>query len=82
LQYKASWSGNTVLSTGQFELSSKLCTCGRINRDLEPSERELTCHDCGATHEDEVRAANGIKQMALNQIRRDTPESTPVERKR
>jgi putative transposase len=82
LEYKASWYGKTVLRIGQFEPSSRLCTCGIINRDLKLSDREWTCQHCGAIHDRDVLAANNIKQMALSQIRWDTPESTLVESSR
>lgn len=79
LEYKALWYGRTILRIGQFEPSSKLCNCGILNRELKLSDREWTCPDCGATHDRDVLAANNIKQMALSQIRRGTPESTLVE---
>lgn len=79
LEYKAAWYGKTILKIGMFEPSSRLCTCGIINRDLKLSDREWTCQQCGAIHDRDVLAANNIKQMALSQIRWDTPESTLVE---
>lgn len=82
LEYKANWYGKTVLRIGQFEPSSRLCTCGVINRDLKLSDREWTCQHCGAIHDRDVLAANNIKQMALSQLGRGTSEVTPVERKR
>ena len=82
LEYKAAWYGKTVIRIGRFEPSSRLCTCGIINRDLKLSDREWTCQHCGAIHDRDILAANNIKQMALSQLGRGTPEVTPVERKR
>jgi putative transposase len=82
LEYKAEWYGKTILRIGRFEPSSRLCTCGIINRDLKLSDRVWTCKHCGTTHDRDVLAANNIKQMALSQLGRGTPEVTPVERKR
>lgn len=79
LEYKATWYGKTILRIGQFDPSSRLCTCGVLNRELKLSDREWVCQHCGTVHDRDVMAANNIKQMALSQIRRDTSELTPVE---
>lgn len=79
LEYKARWYGKTIFRIGRFEPSSRLCTCGVVNRNLTLKERIWTCPNCGATHDRDVLAANNIKRMALSQIGRDTPKSTPVE---
>lgn len=76
LEYKAQWYGKTVIRIGRFDPSSKLCTCGVINRNLKLSDRVWTCESCGATHDRDVLAANNIKHFALGRV---TPESTPVE---
>jgi putative transposase len=76
LEYKAQWQGKTVIRIGRFDPSSKLCTCGVINRTLKLSDRVWTCESCGATHDRDVLAANNIKRFALGRV---TPESTPVE---
>lgn len=79
LEYKASWYGKTLLTIGRFDPSSKLCTCGVINRTLSLSDRVWTCGSCGATHDRDVLAANNIKRFALGRV---TPEFTPVESSR
>lgn len=76
LEYKAVWNGKTVIRIGRFDPSSKLCTCGVINRTLKLSDRVWTCDACGATHDRDVLAANNIKRFALGRV---TPEFTPVE---
>jgi putative transposase len=82
LEYKCERAGKTVLRIGRFEPSSKLCSCGVINRDLKLSHRTWTCGSCGSTHDRDILAANNIKRMALHpkqSLRRETSESTPVE---
>jgi putative transposase len=66
LEYKCERAGKTVLRIGRFEPSSKLCTCGVINRDLKLSNRTWTCGSCGGTHDRDILAANNIKRMALH----------------
>ena len=76
LEYKAAWYGKTVLVIGRFDPSSKLCTCGVINRTLSLSDRVWTCQSCGTTHDRDILAANNIKRFSLGRV---TPEFTPVE---
>jgi putative transposase len=76
LEYKASWHGKTVLRIGRFDPSSKLCTCGVINRTLSLSDRVWTCPSCGTTHDRDVLAANNIKSFALGRV---TADFKPVE---
>lgn len=82
LEYKAERHGKTLLRTGRFEPSSKLCKCGTINHSLKLSDRNWTCGDCGETHDRDILAANNIKRMALHpkqSIRQEMPEFTPEE---
>lgn len=65
LKYKAERKGINILRIGQFEPSSKLCTCGYKNSDLTLADREWTCPICKAHHDRDVLAANNIKRMAL-----------------
>lgn len=76
LEYKASWHGKTILKIGRFEPSSRLCTCGVVNRDLKLSHRDWTCSTCKVTHDRDVLAANNIKRFSIGQ---GMPKSTPVE---
>jgi putative transposase len=78
LKYKAEWQGKTVLQIGRFEPSSKLCTCGVINRKLTLADRQWTCSSCGTTHDRDILAANNIKRMGLHQI--DSNLVPPVRR--
>ena len=79
LEYKAEWYGKNILRIGRFEPSSKLCTCGIINKELKLSDRVWTCKSCGTTHDRDVLASNNIKRMAFhsqNKIRVERSEST------
>ena len=66
IEYKCERAGKTVLRIGRFEPSSRLCTCGTVNRALKLSDRRWTCSDCGATHDRDLLAANNIKNIALH----------------
>lgn len=65
LTYKAERNGINILRIGQFEPSSKTCTCGYINKNLTLKDREWTCPSCGVNHDRDILAANNIKRMAL-----------------
>jgi putative transposase len=66
LEYKAERAGKTVLRIGRFEPSSKLCSCGVVNKVLKLSDRIWTCGTCGTTHDRDILAASNIKRMALH----------------
>lgn len=65
LEYKAKWNGVNILRIGQFEPSSKMCTCGAINKELKLSDRVWKCKSCGETHKRDLLAANNIKRFAF-----------------
>lgn len=65
LTYKAECKGINILRIGQFEPSSKMCTCGHINQELTLKDREWTCPNCGTHHDRDILAANNIKRIAL-----------------
>lgn len=68
LEYKAKRNGINILKIGQFEPSTKLCTCGYINHNLTLSDREWVCPICNAHHDRDILASNNIKNIALNNI--------------
>ena len=83
LEYKCEWQGKNLVRIGRFEPSSKLCTCGTINRDLTLRDRVWTCGSCGTTHDRDILAANNIVRFAFqkqNLIGMDSAESTLSER--
>jgi putative transposase len=65
IDYKSEWYGCNILRIGQFEPSSKMCSCGKINKELKLSDRVWTCGNCGTTHNRDVLAANNIKHFAF-----------------
>ena len=86
LEYKAEWNSISILRIGRFEPSSKMCSCGVINKDLKLSARTWTCKECGKTHDRDVLASQNIKKIGLHsyktynkKIGKELPKSTPVE---
>ena len=65
LSYKCKWYGKNLLVIGRFEPSSKMCSCGYINKELKLSDRKWTCPKCKTTHDRDILAANNIKKFAL-----------------
>ena len=65
LDYKAEWNGKNILKIGRSEPSSKMCSCGVVNRSLTLKDREWTCEACGAKHDRDILAAQNIKRFAL-----------------
>jgi putative transposase len=81
-KYKCAWAGKPFIQIGRFEPSSRLCTCGVINRELTLADRTWTCSSCGASHDRDVLAAQNIRSMALHPqtlLRAGSPEVTLVE---
>ena len=74
IKYKCDWYGKNFLQIGRFEPSSKMCTCGVINRELSLSDREWTCDSCGVTHDRDILAANNIKFFALRNAGQGMPK--------
>lgn len=86
LSYKCEWYGKRIITIGRFDPSSKLCTCGVVNKELTLSDREWTCGSCGTSHDRDILAANNIKHFGLlkqnshnKQIGQELSESTPME---
>lgn len=65
IERKAKEQGKNIIRIGQFEPSSKLCTCGIKNNELKLSDRIWTCKSCGETHDRDLLAANNIKRFAF-----------------
>ena len=78
INYKSEWKGKNKLEIGRFEPSSRLCTCGVINRDLKLSDREWDCKSCGRHHDRDILAANNIKDFALANYFRLSGQVLPV----
>ena len=65
LQYKCEWYGKNLIKIGRFEPSSKMCTCGYVNKDLKLSQREWDCPNCGQHNDRDILAAINIKRFGL-----------------
>ena len=82
IQYKCARYGKNYVEIGRFDPSSRLCTCGVINRELTLKDRTWTCKACGVTHERDLLAARNIvrfavqKQNLIQKIGLDSAEST------
>ena len=82
IHYKCARYGKNYVEIGRFDPSSRLCTCGVINRKLQLKDRTWTCGSCGAQHDRDVLAANNIvrfavqKQNLINKIGMDSAELT------
>jgi putative transposase len=67
LKYKAERLGKKVIEIGMFEPSSKICSvCGYKNKDLELSDREWICPECGTKHDRDINAAINIRQFGID----------------
>lgn len=79
VKYMCQWAGKNYVETGRFAPSSRLCSCGAINRELTLKDRVWTGSRCQTTHERDVLAATNIVRFAWqkqNLIAVDTGEST------
>lgn len=66
LSYKAEWYGRTLIRVDRFYPSSKFChECGYKYKELQLSEREWVCKQCGTLHDRDVNAALNILDEAL-----------------
>ena len=66
LAYKAKWHGKNVIKIGRYAPSSKTCNnCGYVKHDLQLSDREWDCPECGHHHDRDINAAKNIKDFAL-----------------
>lgn len=77
LEYKCAWAGKNIIYIGRFEPSSRLCTCGKVNKSLTLADRVWRC-ECGLEHDRDILAARNIKMIALKQyiVGQGLPEVT------
>lgn len=68
LTYKSKWYGKNLIVIGRFEPSSKMCSCGYVNKDLTLADRKWTCPKCQTTHDRDLLAAQNIKKFALSPL--------------
>ncbi len=83
LSYKCNWYGKNLITIGRFDPSSRLCTCGIVNKDLKLSDRNWICKECGVKHDRDLLAARNIKRFGLlkqnKRIGQEVSELTPLE---
>ena len=66
LEYKAEWSGRSVVAIEQFFPSSKRCSsCRYTLPKLALNTRTWVCPECGVTHDRDINAARNIKAAGL-----------------
>ena len=65
MDYKAEWYGKNIIRIGQFDPSSKMCSCGYIHRGLKLSDRVWVCPACGSVNQRDLLAAQNIKRFAF-----------------
>ena len=75
LEYKASWNDKRVIFIDRFYPSSKLCSaCGYKNTELQLSDREWVCSECGVIHDRDINAAVNIMNEGKRIIGLSSPE--------
>src|SRR5947209_1350709 len=66
LEYKAAWSGRTLVKIDKFYPSSKRCfDCGHLLDSLTLDVRSWTCPQCGRGHDRDINAAQNILAAGL-----------------
>ena len=69
LEYKAQWYSRTYYQIDTFFPSSKTCSeCNYIKEDLELSDREWICPECGVIHDRDINAARNIKIQGMKEL--------------
>lgn len=66
LEYKSHWFDKELIKVDRFAPTSKLCGCGKINKNLKLSDRIWTCDFCGSINQRDLLAANNIKALGVN----------------
>jgi putative transposase len=62
VEYKASWNNRHAVSVDRWFPSSKLCSiCGYKNVNLQLSDRQWLCPDCGTQHHRDINAAMNLR---------------------
>ena len=80
LEYKTNWSGKNLIKIDRWFPSSKTCSnCGTVKDELSLSERVYCCATCSIKIDRDVNAAINIKNVALQQIGLECPESKLVD---
>ena len=79
LEYVATKYGVTVHKIDRFYPSSKTCTCGYVNNQLQLKDRLWTCPECGAVHSRDLLAAQNILRQGIAEL--ESTSKTPSARR-
>lgn len=79
LEYVASKYGVTVHKIDRFYPSSKTCTCGYVNKQLQLKDRIWICPECGAVHSRDLLAAQNILRQGIAEL--ESTSKTPSARR-
>lgn len=79
LEYVASKYGVIVHKIDRFYPSSKTCTCGYVNKQLQLKDRQWTCPECGAVHSRDLLAAQNILRQGIAEL--ESTSKTPSARR-
>lgn len=79
LEYVATKYGVTVHKIDRFYPSSKTCTCGYVNKQLQLKDRQWTCPKCGAVHSRDLLAAQNILRQGIAEL--ESTSKTPSARR-
>lgn len=79
LEYVATKYGVTVYKIDRFYPSSKTCTCGYVNKQLQLKDRHWTCPECGAVHSRDLLAAQNILRQGIAEL--ESTSKTPSARR-
>ena len=83
LSYKSLWNNKTFIQADKWFASSKTCSvCGYKNKDLQLSDREWECPNCGTAHDRDQNAGINLKNYGLKELELiglGQPEIKPVE---
>jgi len=81
LSYKSLWNNKIFIQADKWFASSKTCSiCGYKNKDLQLSDRNWTCPNCGTDHDRDQNAGINLKNYGLKELGLGRPEFNPVEK--
>lgn len=68
LEYVATKYGATVHKIDRYSPSSKLCSCGHVNKLLKLSDRSWVCPCCGEVHDRDLWASQNILRQGIAEL--------------
>jgi len=80
LSYKSLWNNKTFIQADKWFASSKTCSvCGYKKSDLQLSDRDWICPNCGTDHDRDQNAGINLKKYGLKELGLGQPKIKPVE---